>query len=431
LLLFLLSAFCFSATNSERTDARNVETHYHYDALNRPNQVWYTGSGGSDDPNASRPALPTSVAATSDVIISYNTAVPGNGAVSRIDDGGGFETYVYDSLGRNTSKTRTIDGVNSYQTQYQYNQANQLGLMIYPSGKRVRMNFDSRGRIIGEDKVDTTGSVLTSYVSGIGYNVAGQVTSMTSGSGVVESYTYSASRLQLTRQTAVKGPTTLMDLNYSYAAAAGASGVGTTAGNSGQLMAIGNNPSGQPSSINGQARNQTFTYDDQGRLVSASSWGISQRSYSYDRWGNRTAMSDSIMGASQSISLQPQPAAPTGVPSNRIASVINNGITASYVYDASGNLTNDGAHSYQYDAENRIAKVDAGTSNEASYSYDANNWRDHGDPAGQSDLERAELTARRRVFGRLTLDARPGYGNHRVTNDSRFPFWYNLSLDTI
>ncbi|HYV03683.1 MAG TPA: RHS repeat-associated core domain-containing protein, partial [Blastocatellia bacterium] len=359
----------------KRTDARNVETHYHYDALNRPNQVWYTGVGGSDDPTASRPALPAGVAATSDVIIAYNTAAPGNGSVNRIDDGGGFETYVYDSLGRNTSKTRTIDGVNSYQTQYQYNQTNQLAVMIYPSGKRVRMNFDSRGRMIGEDKVDTTGSLLTSYVSGIGYNVAGQVTSMTSGSGVTESYTYSANRLQLTRQTAVKGAATLMDLNYNYAAAAGASGAGTTAGNSGQLMAIGNNPSSQPSTINGQNRTQSFSYDDLGRLVSASSWGISQRSYSYDRWGNRTGMTDSIMGASQSISLQPQAGAPTGVTSNRIASVTNNGVMSSYVYDAAGNLTNDGAHSYQYDAENRIAKVDAGTSNEAGYCYDANNWR--------------------------------------------------------
>jgi RHS repeat-associated protein len=166
-----------------------------------------------------------------------------------------------------------------------------------------------------------------------------------------------------------------MDLNYSYSAAAGASGAGTTAGNSGQLMAIGNNPSGQPSTINGQNRNQSFSYDDLGRLVSASSWGISQRNYVYDRWGNRTAMSDSIMGVSQSISLQQQPGAPVGVPSNRITSVTNNGVTSNYVYDASGNLTNDGAHSYQYDAENRIAKVDAGTANEASYSYDANNWR--------------------------------------------------------
>jgi RHS repeat-associated protein len=137
-------------------------------------------------------------------------------------------------------------------------------------------------------------------------------------------------------------------------------------------MAIGNNPSGQPSSINGQNRTQSFSYDDLGRLVSAASWGISQRNYVYDRWGNRTAMSDSIMGVSQSISLQQQPGAPAGVPSNRITSLTNNGVTSNYVYDASGNLTNDGGHSYQYDGENRIATLDGGV---VTSSYDSVNRR--------------------------------------------------------
>jgi len=35
---------------------------------------------------------------------------------------------------------------------------------------------------------------------------------------VNESYGYNAQRLQLTSQTATKGPTTLMSLNYSYTA---------------------------------------------------------------------------------------------------------------------------------------------------------------------------------------------------------------------
>jgi hypothetical protein len=52
----------------------------------------------------------------------------------------------------------------------------QLALMIYRSGKRVRTNFDSRGRMIGEDKVDTASNMPTSYVSGMSYNVSGQMT---------------------------------------------------------------------------------------------------------------------------------------------------------------------------------------------------------------------------------------------------------------
>ena len=364
----------------KRTDARNVETHYKYDSLNRLTQLWYTGLGG-DDAGTSRPALPSGVAATSEVDIAYNTSTPGNGAVSSITDGQitGFsssETYGYDSLGRTTSKTRTIDG-NAYQTQYQYNQINQLGLMIYPSGKRVRTNFDSRGRMSGEDKVDSSGNVLASYTSSIAYNIAGQVTTVMDGSGVTESFTYSNDRLQLTRQTATKGASTLMDLNYNYAATAGASGVNTTAGNSGQLMSIANNPSSQPSTINGQTRIQNFTYDDLGRLTTATGWNTWQRRFAYDRWGNRTGVWDATSGGNQiqSVTLQQQPGAPAGVPSNRATTITNSGMALTQTYDAAGNLTGDGIHSYQYDGENRIAKVDAGTLNEADYFYDANNWR--------------------------------------------------------
>ncbi|MBI3651314.1 MAG: RHS repeat-associated core domain-containing protein [Acidobacteria bacterium] len=47
--------------------------------------------------------------------------------------------------------------------------------------------------------------------------------------------------------------------------------------------------------------------------------------------------------------------------------------TLNYVYDANGNVTSDGAHSYTYDAENRVVSVDAGTT--AQYAYDQQNRR--------------------------------------------------------
>src|SRR5712692_4014242 len=125
----------------------------------------------------------------------------------------------FDRLARVASKTRVID-TRSYQTQYQYNQLNQLALMIYPSGKRVRMNHDSRGRLSGEDNVDGANNVLTSYVSSIGYNEAGQVTGLNLGNGVNESYGYTADRLQLTSQTAIVGATPLINVKYIYQTAA-------------------------------------------------------------------------------------------------------------------------------------------------------------------------------------------------------------------
>ncbi len=44
-----------------------------------------------------------------------------------------------------------------------------------------------------------------------------------------------------------------------------------------------------------------------------------------------------------------------------------------YSYDATGNLLGDGVHTYTYDAENRLIKVDNG--NTATYSYDADGRR--------------------------------------------------------
>ncbi len=147
----------------KRVDARNVETHYKYDSLNRLERVWYTGLGG-DDTGAVRPALPAGVEATADVVLQYNTASPGNGAVSRVDDSAGYETYGYDSLGRNTSKSRVIDGY-TFTTSYEYNQAGQQTAIVYPSLKRVRTNYDARGRFIGLDKMNETSVALSQMLS--------------------------------------------------------------------------------------------------------------------------------------------------------------------------------------------------------------------------------------------------------------------------
>jgi RHS repeat-associated protein len=44
-----------------------------------------------------------------------------------------------------------------------------------------------------------------------------------------------------------------------------------------------------------------------------------------------------------------------------------------YTYDSAGNVTNDGVHTYQYDAENRLVSVDSGSTGQ--YAYDASNRR--------------------------------------------------------
>ncbi len=186
-----------------------------------------------------------------------------------------------------------------------------------------------------------------------------------------ETYVYDADRMQLTSQTATKsgGPTNgLMNLTYYYQASAGQMGAGSTAGNSGQLMAINSN-----STISGVTESAAYTYDNLGRLITSdqtSNSSSAQRRFNYDRWGNRTGVWDATSGGNQiqSITLQQS----GGVPTNQIASVTA-GSTVNYTYDAAGNVTNDGAHSYGYDSENRVVSVDGGST--ASYAYDHQNRR--------------------------------------------------------
>ena len=354
-----MTTYTYTSFNAvlKRTDARGVETNYRYDGLNRLDQITYAGPNGGP--------LPSPVEATTTVAINYNNLTgqaAGNGLVSFITDGAGREDYVYDGLSRVISRTRLIDTI-PYPIGYEYNQAGNFTVVVYPSGKRVRMNHDQRGRMIGIDKVNPSGSVITTYLSNVGYNSAGLVSGQTVGSVIVQGFGYN-NRLQLTSQTATRvggAANGLMNLAYNYQGLQGRSGFGTTPGNSGQLLDV-------TGTINGASRNEAYNYDNVGRLTIASGWWPgSQINYTYDRWGNRTAMSGA---QAQTVTMQQMQNAPPGVTNNRIAMV---GLTG-YDYDAAGNLTGDNGviNRYRYDAENRLVKADGGN---VVYTYDSANRR--------------------------------------------------------
>ncbi len=224
----------------------------------------------------------------------------------------------------------------------------------------MKVEHDARGRLAALRRVDASNAVEESYLSGINYRVDGLVSGQTFGDSTTESFTYSDDRLQLTRQKVMRGGATLLDLSYGYQAGAGQMGNNTSAGNSGQLVSA-------SGTINNQNRNQTFSYDNVGRLVTATGWGMWARRFDYDRYGNRTAVWDAVSGGAQLQTTVIGQA--NGAPTNRIESV--NG--TAFSYDASGNVTNDGARTYTYDAESRIVSVGGPTPE--NYGYDAANHR--------------------------------------------------------
>ena len=87
--------------------------------------------------------------------------------------------------------------------------------------------------------------------------------------------------------------------------------------------------------------------DSLNRLTTSNENGANwSQTNGYDRYGNRWI---DLGGGNQSLYFNTS--------NNRISG---------WSYDAAGNLLNDGSHSYTYDAENKIAKVDT----VSAYIYD-------------------------------------------------------------
>jgi hypothetical protein len=82
--------------------------------------------------------------------------------------------------------------------------------------------------------------------------------------------------------------------------------------------------------------------------------------FSYDRYGSMTCV---LKGATQ----RPCPQLGYGTsPTNRIATYGGSAVS----YDLAGDLTNDGAYTYQYDGEGRLIRV-SGSGVTNTYTYDA------------------------------------------------------------
>lgn len=341
-----------------KTDVRGVVTTNTYDTLNRLIQVSYNAVSGV-----------TTVPTVTYNYDSYN-GTTADGKLIRVGVGSDYEErYTFDSKFRVASIVHTIS-TRSYTTSFGYNAGDQLTQMTYPSGQFLYYRHDSHGMTSSLGNYPTGGSG-TDYVTGHTHDIAGNLLSMTYGNGVTEQYGYDPARLQMiSHKAGTTSPyTNRMDLTYNYIAnSAGQMGVGTTSGNAAQLMNI-------SGTINGTTESAAYTYDNYSRLVTSdqtSNGSSARRRFAYDRWGSRTGVWDATSGGNQiqSVSVQTVSFPGTGsAPTNRISAVSG----TNYSYDANGNLTNDGSHTYSYDSENRVVSVDGGST--ASYAYDHQNRR--------------------------------------------------------
>jgi RHS repeat-associated protein len=182
---------------STETDASGVHT-WTYDAAGRPQTRTDTGPSGTQkirwdydrDPATGQPQGDSLGRLT---VAAYSSAGSG-GAMS------GTDRLWYDALGRTTRDRHCVDTV-CREMGYSYDDAGRLQYLHYPvpgdpDGENVRYTYDGAGRLTS----------VGGYLTGIGYNAAGQPTQQRYGNGLIEQRTYDPDRQWLDGQTLAATP---------------------------------------------------------------------------------------------------------------------------------------------------------------------------------------------------------------------------------
>ncbi len=149
-----------------KTDARDVTTIFTYDALNRVLTQSYSD-------------------ASENIVYHYDDTANGNkgiGQLTSVTDQTGSTHYFYNAFGQVTKETRVIEGKN-YVTEYHFDSNGQATGITYPSGRVISYSFDSLARVNG---VTSTYQTQTkTLASNIEYLPFGPMTSLTYGNGKV------------------------------------------------------------------------------------------------------------------------------------------------------------------------------------------------------------------------------------------------------
>ncbi|WP_306297041.1 Calx-beta domain-containing protein [Nostoc sp. C052] len=244
----------------------------------------------------------------SSVAYSYDT----KGNLTSVTDATGTITMQYDAANQLTN----ISYPTGRSLQYTYNADGQRTKLVSQDGYTVNYSYDAVGRL--KTLTDATGQSIISY----DYDSAGRLTNETNGNGTYTSYEYDQ-QSQLTRLINYKADNTVNSrFEYTY-------------DNLGLRTSM--------TTLDGTFK---YGYDATGQLTSVVTPDNGTILYQYDAAGNRIAVTDNGTA--------------TNYTSNNLNEYTNVG-NAVYTYDTDGNLigkTEGGQTStYTYDVENRLVKV--------------------------------------------------------------------------
>ena len=229
----------------------------------------------------------------------------------------GERTYEYNGK-RLTRITQSI--TTEHAMSFDYDASGHLITITYPDGRVVRQTWDSGGHITSID--DQDGNV---YMSGIQYDTSGKLSRIYLGNNLTGYFIYNAGNIDTLRIES--SHETILSRAYIYTTDGSISGI---------------------SDALRPENEYSYSFDDLQRVAGYSRIdGTLEHSYSYDAFGNLSIDATSPYTFSANNCIAGHPAV---------------------TYDASGDMTSDGRHTYQYDAEGRISQVDDGS---VTYLYSA------------------------------------------------------------
>jgi RHS repeat-associated protein len=374
---------------TKKTDPRNVSINMSYDRLNRPITRTYSDSTPPVDYIYDGARVTGGIANSKGQMTSVLTS------------GAFASSYTYDSfddMGRVLHTTQTVEANPPYAMSYQYNLAGLLTSETYPSTKTYATAYDIAGRIAG-----VTGPNSRVYADSFTYAPHGGVAQMRLGNQLWE-HTNFNDRFQPTEigiGTGQTGTASVDRLKLGYA-------YGTTDNNGNVKSQTITVPT--VGAVTGTTLNQCYTYDEFNRLkiveektgaTPCQGTTVWTQKFTYDQQGNRRFDTGTTI--------------PVGFPNPAINGANNNRIDTGqgYVYDLAGNVTQDPAHSYTFDAEERQSKVDAGATGQ--YSYDGKGQRVKTITSAGTTIY--VYDAMRRLVAEYTSGAVTGSGTNYITAD--------------
>jgi RHS repeat-associated protein len=331
-------------------DARGGHAKFVYDGFDRQTQWIFPSANAASAFNDSTPANALSTANTLNTsdYEQYGYDANSNRTTFRRRDGRVF-TLSYDALGRQTSKVLSTTSCTLTCTTISSSQRRGVYYGYDLQGHQLFARFDSAS---GSD------GIVSTY-TGFG-ELASSITAM-SGTSRAFSYLYDADG----NRTRITHP----DANYFQYAYDGLDRATSL-------------------SENGSTGIASITYDAQAHPVAETRAGVDS-TYVYDGFERLSSLSDNLSGTGSDVTTtfaynpasqlksetRSNDAYAFGGSVNVGRSYTTNGLnqysaagSATFGYDANGNLTSDGTTSFTYDAENRLVGTSAGT----TLTYDPN-----------------------------------------------------------